>query len=113
MERLGSDVSYQNPEGTVPTEMNLGESYYFEIHFCHLKYHNFIIVEQFTSLLTLHPEYALVFYECQHAGISSPPSGTANNTSIANGNSIATPTQTELGLNGQRNGHTAPLITLS
>ena len=27
MERLGCDVSYQNPEGAVPDEMNLGEPF--------------------------------------------------------------------------------------
>ena len=28
------------------------------------------LVEQFSSLLSLHPEYALIFHECQHTGVS-------------------------------------------
>ena len=33
-------------------------------------------VDQFSSLLSLHPEYALIFHECQQAGVSSPPGAT-------------------------------------
>ena len=40
-------------------------------------------VEQFSSLLSLHPEYALIFHECQHAGVSSPTTA----FSAMNGNS--------------------------
>ena len=69
-----------------------------------------IIVEQFTSLLSLHPEYVLVFYECQHAGVSSPPS-TAS--ASANGNSKTTPTEGLKGQSSSSNGHTVHLITLS
>ena len=162
MERLGCDVSYQNPEGTVPDEMNLGEPFcaikstfvwlkfsgierswgatlIYEnprilifLHYLLLEcecilssdgyscctFLRFILIiihyaEQFTSLLSLHPEYVLVFYECQHAGISSPPpSAMATSCASTNGNSKATP---PAGLNGQGNGHNVMahnLITL-
>ena len=36
-----------------------------------------MIAEQFSSLLSYHPEYVLIFYECQHAGVSSPPPSAA------------------------------------
>ena len=43
-----------------------------------------LTTEQFSSLLSDHPEYVLVLYECQHAGISSPPHTSAS--LVTNGN---------------------------
>jgi hypothetical protein len=43
-------------------------------------------VEQFSSLLSSHPEYALIFHECQYADVSSSRAPAATYSAM-NGNS--------------------------
>ena len=85
----GSNSHQKQDHDALPNEMNMGE--YMIIHvanfpgsgimaFLYIR----ITIEQFSSLLSLHPEYALIFHECQHADVSSSPTATY---SAMNGNS--------------------------
>ena len=55
-------------------------------HFCYK------FAEQFSSLLALHPEYVLIFHECQHAGVSSSPTNHTTDIHQLQSQSEADPT---------------------